>query len=156
MKTFEAPVILTTIPNEIIAGIELKVIANLATVIINYNSKQISLNWCCSYYTLDNQPFTIAPSYYKEQNTLENIYISEDGSIIVRSENELIETFGLKDSEGNQTYDEDGKPLLTRDDLMDSWSFYMKKSTEPIPLKALFESVGNRAAIENRLNNEHI
>jgi hypothetical protein len=152
LTKFEAPVVITTIPNVTISNIELKVIATLDEVNISYKKKQISLLWFCEYYTLNDQLFSIATPYCKEQLALETIYIAPDGSTPAWSYNELLEKFGMKDEHGNQTYDVDGNIMLTRSDLMDAWSFYMKKSTQAIPLRMLFEAAGNRAAIENRLN----
>lgn len=151
LKTFESPVFVS-VPNDTVAGIVFKRTATFEALILNHRTRSVSVQWRINYYNEDSVAVDVIPPYYREQNAINSIYILPDGSTAAWSEAELLEKYGVADSDGNYTKTETGKYILTRGDIMDGWSFYSKKATQPIPLTMLIKSAGERAAAEGRLN----
>jgi hypothetical protein len=151
LQKFEAPVNVV-VPRDTVAGIAIRNTATLGCVIIDYRNKSISLSWDVKAFNEDSVPIGLIPTYVKEQKATPNIFIAPDGSTAAWSESELLAKYGVKDSDSTYSYDADGLPVLTRNDLKDGWSFYMEKSKQAVPLFNLFKAAGNRAASEKRLS----
>jgi hypothetical protein len=68
---------------------------------------------------------------------------------------ELLDKYGIwNDDLKAYERDADGNFVLTDDTILDGWSFYMKYSTMPVPIKNLLTGAGQRASAEERLNNK--
>lgn len=132
---------------------------------LNQSHREISLVWHVTDSTFKYRSGDLLSTdgeYFPEQKAADKIFILPDGATAAWSEGELLDKYGIwiADSVSNDSttipahwkQTPAGKYILTRGDIMDGWSFYQQKATQPIPITLLFKSAGMRAAAEGRLN----